>query len=60
HGPGNDEDPTWGPDGYFLAFASNRSGRYRVYIGSRHGDGVKEVDTGPGAVKGPDWGPELR
>src|SRR5262249_26581401 len=32
HDPGLSEWPTWSPDGSLLAFSSNRSGNYEIYV----------------------------
>ena len=56
-GPGNDEDPAWGPDSYFLAFSSDRSGRYQLYVSTRHADEAKKIPTGRGAATSPAWRP---
>lgn len=55
-GPGNDEDPAFGPDGYFIAFSSSRSGRYQIYLTTRHGDPAMLVPTGSSIAKAPAWG----
>lgn len=56
-GPGNDEDPAWGPDSYFLAFSSDRSGIYQLYITTRHADEAQRISTGEGAATSPAWKP---
>jgi Tol biopolymer transport system component len=43
HEAGLFESPTWSPDGKFLAFASNRSGNFEVYV--RRADGGQEVNV---------------
>ena len=30
--PTNERDPTWSPDGRFLAYTSNRDGTYKIYV----------------------------
>ncbi|WP_320169478.1 protein tolB [Maridesulfovibrio sp.] len=55
-GPGNDEDPAFGPDGYFIAFSSSRSGKYQIYLTTRHGDPAMLVPTGGGIAQAPAWG----
>lgn len=32
HGPGNETRATFSPDGKQIAFCSNRSGRFRLYV----------------------------
>ncbi|MDZ7762639.1 MAG: hypothetical protein U5L00_20620 [Desulfovermiculus sp.] len=56
-GPGNDEDPAWGPDSYFLAFSSDRSGKYQLYVSTRHADEAKRIPTGGEAATSPAWRP---
>ncbi len=55
-GPGNDEQPAFAPDGYFVAFTSNRTGKYQIYLNTRHGGDPKLVPTGAGDATFPDWG----
>ena len=55
-GPGNDEHPTWGPDGFFIAFTSNRSGRYKVYITTRLGTKAIPIKQDvEGDIISPSW-----
>jgi serine/threonine protein kinase len=42
HEPGLTEWPTWSPDGTLLAFASNRSGNYEIYV--RRIEGGQELN----------------
>jgi TolB protein len=48
--------PSFAPDSYFIAFASNRSGKYKVYLTTRHGGTPKMVDTGSHDASFPAWG----
>jgi eukaryotic-like serine/threonine-protein kinase len=43
HDPGISEWPTWSPDGSVLAFASNRSGNFEIYV--RRVEGGQEVNV---------------
>ena len=54
-GPGNDEEPCWSPDGFFLVFSSNRSGRYQLYLTNIHGDEPRLIATGDGEAMAPNW-----
>ncbi len=55
-GPGNDEHPTWGPDSFFLAFTSNRSGKYKIYITTRLGNKPIAIHQSvEGEVISPSW-----
>ena len=42
HDPGISEWPTWSPDGSLLAFASNRSGNFEIYV--RRVQGGQEIN----------------
>jgi eukaryotic-like serine/threonine-protein kinase len=42
HEPGFSESPTWSPDGTLLAFTSNRSGNFQIYV--RRIEGGQEVN----------------
>jgi len=54
-GPGNDEQPAFAPDGYFVAFTSTRQGPKQVFLTTRHGDPAVQVPTG-GDGSFPAWG----
>jgi serine/threonine protein kinase/Tol biopolymer transport system component len=43
HEMGLFESPTWSPDGKLVAFASNRSGNFEIYV--RRADGGQEVNV---------------
>lgn len=53
---GDNENPTWSPDGLHILFSSNRSGRYKVYMMNWDGSNVYEVISG-GHNTTPFWGP---
>ena len=59
-GPGNDEYPAFGPDGYFVAFASSRTGQYQLYLSTRHGDAPRKISSGKGAAFAPAWDTSLQ
>jgi TolB protein len=40
---------SWSPDGKRIAFASNRNGKYEIYVMSAGGNGVTQVTRGPEA-----------
>ncbi len=56
-GPGSDENPTFSPDSYFIAFASTRNGASKIFVTTIHGDTPSPVQTGPGAARMPAWCP---
>lgn len=51
----DDEAPAFAPDGYYIAFTSDRTREYKLYLTTRHGDGPMYIETGPGEAKSPSW-----
>jgi TolB protein len=60
HRQGNNERPSWSPDGRFIAFSSNRSGKKEIYIMRADGSGQKKITSGSGEKTAPAWSPFLR
>lgn len=58
NGIGNSRYPSWSPDGTRLAFASDRSGTWQVYVMSSTGTGVTQVTSGSAAHIQPVWSPD--
>jgi len=54
-GEGSNEQPTWSPDGKWIAFQSNRSGRWQVYRMRADGTDKPLQLTLTGENKEPDW-----
>lgn len=52
-GPGNNESPTFSPDGTMLAFSSDRTGRPQIFI--TDADGVPRQLTTEGSNHSPAW-----
>jgi tricorn protease len=54
--------PTWSPDGKWLAYWSDRSGEYELYIRPADGNGEEEKLTsiGPGYRYTPYWSPDSK
>jgi Tol biopolymer transport system component len=50
-------DRAWSPDGTRIAFASDRSGTYRIYVMNADGTGVTPVSSGPNDQL-PEWSPD--
>ena len=48
-------DPAWSPDGKQVAFASNRSGRYELYVTSAAGGPPRRLTSEPGGATQPAW-----
>jgi TolB protein len=53
---GNNEEPTWSPNGRVLAFSSNRPGGQGIYLANADGTGDQHV-VYKGTGTSVDWGP---
>jgi TolB protein len=53
-GPGNDEQPAFAPDGYFLAFVSTRGGPRQIYLTTRQANDAALLPLG-GEASFPAW-----
>jgi len=51
---GNNERPTWSPDGMAIAFSSDRSGSPQIYIMRRDGSNATRI-TNTGENSSPVW-----
>jgi eukaryotic-like serine/threonine-protein kinase len=58
HDPEFSESPTWSPDGKMLAFSSNRSGNYEIYVRRLEGGQEVNVSNDPGQDFQPDFSPD--
>ncbi|MFZ1935893.1 MAG: PDZ domain-containing protein [Thermoguttaceae bacterium] len=58
----NDRSPAWSPDGRSIAWFSDESGEYRLYVRPANGKGaVKSYDPhGAGFYQNPVWSPDSR
>jgi Tol biopolymer transport system component len=56
-GPGPDEQPTWSPDGRWLAFTSSREGSADVFLATADGRSVQRLTSGADADWLPRWLP---
>ena len=59
HGPGNDEHPVWGPDDFFIAFCSNRTGKYKIYLTTKAATPPRVIDTGKEDTTAVAWSKEF-
>jgi TolB protein len=55
----NNENPTWSPDGRFLAFHSNKSGKSEIYVMAIDGSETRKLVEIPGMSYSPSWSPVL-
>ena len=51
---------TWSPDGRFVAYSSNRGGKFDVWVQQVSGGDPVKVTNGPGDNLQPDWSPDGR
>ncbi len=58
HDPGLSEWPTWSPDGKLLAFASDRSGDFEIYVRRIEGGHEVNVTNDPGQDYQPAFSPD--
>ncbi|MDD5628499.1 MAG: Tol-Pal system beta propeller repeat protein TolB, partial [Elusimicrobia bacterium] len=55
HGEGANENPTWSPDGRFLAFSSTRNGRSELFVMDSDGSAPHRLADIPGNTTTPTW-----
>jgi len=56
--PASDEFPRWSPEGRTIAFTSNRSGRYQIYVMDADGSNVRQVTKGEHDAIEEGWYPD--
>ncbi|MGZ3656044.1 MAG: TolB family protein, partial [Bdellovibrionota bacterium] len=54
---GDNEDPDFAPDGYFIAYSSNRGGKRNIYITNVDNTVHREETSGFGNCEAPRWSP---
>ena len=52
-----DESPSWSPDGRRIAWSSNRTGNYDIFVMDRDGGNKKNLTNHPKEDKDPEWQP---
>jgi Tol biopolymer transport system component len=55
---GLQEQPTWSPDGRFIAYASNQSGNFDIWVQPLGGGRAVQVTTDPATDWEPAWSPD--
>ena len=56
--PGLQFGATWSPDGRFVAYSSDRAGKFDIWVQQVSGGDPVQVTTGPGHNWQPDWSPD--
>jgi len=54
---GDNEDPSWSPDGGFIVFSSTREGASKIYLMTARGSDARRLINLPGAQTDPQWSP---
>jgi Tol biopolymer transport system component len=57
-GDGLQMEPTWSPDGRFIAYSSDRGGKLDVWLQQMSGGDAVQVTHGPGNNRQPAWSPD--
>jgi TolB protein len=55
---GNNEHPSFSPDGRFIAFTSDRDGRKGIYLMRANGEAQKRITPWSLNASGPGWSPK--
>jgi TolB protein len=58
-GPGDNESPTWAPNGRYLMFQSSRLGTWQIFSMLVDGSAQAPVTRAPGDHTSPSWSPRL-
>jgi serine/threonine protein kinase len=56
--PGLQTDPTFSPDGHFIAYASDRGGNFDIWVQPVAGGSPVQVTKSPAAETQPSWSPD--
>jgi len=51
---------TWSPDGRFIAYSSDRGGKFDIWVQQVSGGAPVQITKGPGTNWQPDWSPDGR
>jgi len=59
HNEGDNESPSWSPDGSLIVFSSTREGPSRIYVMTSYGTDQKRLLTLQGQQTQPKWSPRM-
>jgi Tol biopolymer transport system component/DNA-binding winged helix-turn-helix (wHTH) protein len=55
---GLQNEPTWSPDGRYVAYSSDRGGKFDIWVQQVSGGDPIQITEGPGHHWQPDWSPD--
>jgi Tol biopolymer transport system component/DNA-binding winged helix-turn-helix (wHTH) protein len=55
---GLQSEPTWSPDGRYIAYSSDRGGKFDIWVQQVSGGDPVQITKGPGHHWQPDWSPD--
>ena len=55
---GLQSEPTWSPDGRYIAYSSDRGGKFDIWVQQVSGGDPMQITKGPGHHWQPDWSPD--
>jgi TolB protein len=56
---GDNEAPSWSPDGSLIVFNSTREGQSKIYVMTAFGTDQRRLISMPGAQTNPKWSPSV-
>jgi TolB protein len=59
HNEGDNESPSWSPDGSLIVFSSTREGPSRIYVMTGYGTDQRRLLTLKGQQSQPKWSPRM-
>ena len=59
HNEGDNESPSWSPDGNLVVFSSTREGPSKVYVLTAYGTDQRRLLSMKGEQTDPEWSPRI-